>query len=74
MQRAGVIRLVHADCRRVVVDRDVHWAPEAHLDAGAGTAAAGEQVDVDFFVLFSEWQAVLSTKAKSTGLDICRHG
>ncbi|MNR61089.1 hypothetical protein D3C85_1827290 [compost metagenome] len=33
VQCARVVRLMHADCCRVVVDGDVHRAAEAHFQA-----------------------------------------
>ncbi|MNG20257.1 hypothetical protein D3C84_1044970 [compost metagenome] len=68
MQRARVVGLVHADRRRVVVDGDVHRAAKAHLEAGAGATAAGEEVDVDLFVDLVKGQAVLGAEGERGGL------
>lgn len=39
-----VVCPVHQDGCRVVVDSDIHHPPRCKLNAGAGTAAAGEAV------------------------------
>ena len=45
MARLRVVDLVHGDGVRIVVDRDVDMAAQRLLDARAGAAAAGEQVN-----------------------------
>ncbi|ASZ72206.1 hypothetical protein vBPaePE220_00066 [Pseudomonas phage vB_PaeP_E220] len=63
-----VIGLVHADRRRVVVDGQGHLAAEAHFQAGAGAAPAGEQVDDDRVVGVVQGQAVLGFEVERGGL------
>src|SRR5690606_34530486 len=45
MQRLRVVRRVHCERNRVVVERDVRRAPEGLLHAEAGPAPAGKQID-----------------------------
>ena len=47
MQGLRVVCLVHGERFGVVVDGDVHLAPQTAFDPCAGTAATGEQVHVD---------------------------
>src|SRR5690606_33094995 len=59
VQGAWVIRLVHADRRRVVVDGDMDRAAQTHFQPGAGTAATGKQINIYLFVDFRQGEAVL---------------
>ncbi|KQJ53049.1 hypothetical protein AN399_31140 [Pseudomonas aeruginosa] len=63
-----MVGLVHADCGRVVIDGQVDLAAQAHFQTGAGSAAAGEQVDDDRVVGGVQGQAVLGFEVERGGL------
>ena len=55
MHGVGMVDLVHADRFFVVIDGDIHGAAKRGLDAGAGTAAAGEVVDDEAHYPNTRW-------------------
>ncbi|MOA07031.1 hypothetical protein D3C78_1267060 [compost metagenome] len=64
MHRMRVIGRVHADGGGVVVDGDGHLAAQAKLQASAGAATAGEQVNDDGVVILGQRQAILGIEVK----------
>src|SRR5690606_32252719 len=62
VQGARVVGLVHADGSRIVVDGDVYWPAQPHLQPGAGPAAAGEQIHIDLFIVAGQGQGILGAK------------
>ena len=52
MQRIRMIRLVHQNSVRVVIDRNVYRPPQCHLNANGSTAPAGKTIYNQIFHFF----------------------